>query len=88
MTEEGVGARGQAVGTRLKDDDQVADLGARQLDTVAENIEGGAQAADDAHRLARIHVHLGADRDREVAPDHGAKVAGRGQVVVQAAVGG
>src|SRR3546814_14295923 len=40
-------ARARAIGARLKDRDQVADVGTRQRDLIAEPVERGAEPADD-----------------------------------------
>src|SRR5580765_5328933 len=80
-------ARGQTVSTRLEHDDEVADPGLRHLHAVGEKVERRAQRPDHVHDLTLLP-------DDPVTHDYGivlaydlSEVAGRGQVLVQAAVG-
>ena len=79
-------AGGQAVGAGLEHRDQIADLGHRQLDVVAEQVQRGAQRAHHGHRLGRRLGQPVGHRDRVVAPDRLAEVARSGQLVMHPAV--
>src|SRR5690242_1122534 len=86
MAQEVDRACGQAIGAGLEDDDEVADLGARQFHLVGQEIERRAETADDARRLAGTLAHAIADGHGIVAPDHLAEIAGRGEVMVETAI--
>src|SRR3546814_13529500 len=80
MAEKAGRAGGEAIGPGLEDDDKVAHLGRRQQAAVAQQVERRAKTADHRGGLGRLAVELVADRQRVVAADHLAEVAGGGEL--------
>src|SRR5882724_10029084 len=87
MAEKCRGARGEAVGARLKHDDEIADLGFRHLHAVGEQVERRAQRADHAHDFALAADYAVAHHHGIILPYDLPEISGRSQVVVQAPVG-
>lgn len=69
------GTSGQAIGTGLEDNDEIAHVCGWQTDVVTEQIEWGAKATDYRNGLPLKLIHLVADDDGIVAADHLAKIA-------------
>ena len=82
MAQETVRAGGEAVGTGLVDDHEVADCGLGQLHAVGQQVEWGAQWADDGGGFRFLRSHAVANGDRVVLADDLAEVAGGGKVLV------
>jgi hypothetical protein len=58
VAQEGRGARGEPVGARLEEHDEVTDVGTWQRDAVAEQVERRAEAANDAVSSAGSSARL------------------------------
>ena len=86
MPEKGLGAGTRAIGTRLENDNQIIRVRHGHEHLVSQNVERGAQGADDAGHLGLIGVHPRAHGNRIILADHLAEIAGRREAMVQAAV--
>src|SRR6185369_15671351 len=87
MAQESLRARGEPVRTRLEYDDEVAGLRFREVHPVGEEIERRAERSHDGRGLPPGAYDPIADFDRIVFADDLAEVAGRREMVMQAAVG-
>src|SRR5262249_17035370 len=87
MAQKAGRARREAVGAGLEDNNQVANIAVRQLDLVGQEVEGRAQTADDADGFVRLLAHAVADRNGVIAPDDLTEIAGRRELMVEAAIG-
>ena len=86
MPEKGLGAGTRAIGTRLENDNQIIWVGHGQGHLVGQNVERGAQGADDAGYLGLLGVHLRAHGGRVILADHLAEIARCREVMVQSAI--
>ena len=87
VTQKTDGAGRQAIGARLEDDHQVADLRTGHLQVVSQQVQGRAERADYGGQLPGTTGHPIADQYRIVLAQHLAKVARCRQVLVQTSIG-
>src|ERR1043166_2735031 len=86
MAEERGGAGGESVGAGLEHDDEVTHIRLGELHALGQQVERRAQGTDHRSGFALGAAHPVGDGDGVVLAYYLAKIAGRGQMLVQAAV--
>ena len=87
MAQESLRTGSETIGSGLVDHHQIAGFGFGEFHAVGQQVERGAQGADDGGGFRFGRVHAVADGGRVVLADDLAEVSGGGEVVVQATVG-
>src|SRR5690242_3076994 len=87
VTEERSGARGQSVGPRLKNTDQISYFGRRKPNLSRQSVERRAQRANNVNHLARGLIDTVENRNRKVSLDHLTEIARRREMMIHPSIG-